>query len=97
MAKTIEKFLITETFSLLLWLSEHQSTTRYGPVVKFSQEELSKELQCSPTSVNKRMKELYELGCIEKPQKRGNYRITKSGKEVITEMKKIETILTANQ
>ena len=65
-------------YALLAWLSEHQTETRDGPVVMFSQNDLVKEHQCSPVTMNKWMKALCKSGCLEPHKKRGNYRVTKA-------------------
>lgn len=97
MANKATNVFLTEESSLLLWLSEHQIEMSNGEIIKFSQEELSQELHCSPASINKRMKKLYESGCLTKCNKKGNYQITNIGTKIISEIKKIETMLSDNR
>ena len=83
-------------YALLAWLSVHQTETRYGPVVMFSQNDLVKEHQCSPATINKWMKALCKSGCLEPHKKRGNYRVTEAGNAVIDRMREIELIIGGN-
>lgn len=83
----------TNEYALLAWLSEHQTETRDGLVVMFSQNDLVKEHQCSPVTMNKWMKALCNSGCLEPHEKRGNYRVTEAGKEVIARMHEIDKIV----
>ena len=62
----------------------------------FSQNDLVKELQCSPVTMNKLMKALCQSGCLEKYKKRGNYRVTDTGKAVIARMNEIELLIGGN-
>ena len=83
----------SEEYLLLLWLSEHTTKTKDDWVIKFSQTEIAQELSCSPTTVNKRMQLLQKAKCIKPHGKRGNYIITKTGSQVIEQMKIIERLL----
>lgn len=96
MSNSISDIFKTDEYKLLFWLSEHQSKTRDGPVIKFSQAELAAELQHSPASVNKWMQALCKAGCIQ-IKKGGSYLMTSKGKKTIDTMKKIETILADGQ
>ena len=83
-------------YALLAWLWEHQTETCDGPVVKFSQNDLVKEHQCSPVTMNKWMKALCKSGCLETYTKRGNYRVTEAGQAVIARMHEIDQIIGGN-
>lgn len=96
MSNSISDIFKTDEYKLLFWLSEHQSKTRDGPVIKFSQAELAAELQHSPASVNKWMQALCKAGCIAS-KKKGNYCMTDKGQKVVAAVKKIETILADGQ
>ena len=80
-------------YALLAWLSEHQIETCDGLVVKFSQNDLVREHQCSPVTMNKWMKALCKSGCLEPYKKRGNYRVTEAGQAVIAKMHEIDQII----
>lgn len=84
-------------YALLAWLWEHQTETRDGPIVKFSQNDLVREHQCSPVTMNKWMKALCKSGCVKPHTKRGNYCVTKTGQKVIAKMHEIEKILGGNE
>ena len=84
-------------YALLAWLSEHQTETRDGPVVMFSQNDLVKEHQCSPVTMNKWMKALCKSGCLEPHTKRGNYRVTETGQAVIARMHEIDQLIGGNR
>lgn len=76
---------------LLLWLSENMTKSRYKTSNRFSQAEIAQELDCSPTTINKRMRVLQDAACIKLDGKKG-YTITDKGKNVIRIMKKIENL-----
>ena len=76
---------------LLIWLSEHMTKSRYKTSNRFSQVEIAQELDCSPTTINKRMRVLQDAACIQLDGKKG-YTITDKGKNVIKIMKKIENL-----
>ena len=84
-------------YALLEWLSEHQTETCDGPVVMFSQNDLVKEHQCSPVTMNKWMKALCKSGCLESYKKRGNYRVTETGHAIVKKMREIDQILGGNR
>lgn len=96
MVNSVSDIFKTEESMLLLWLSEHQSNTRDGPVIKYSQNELAGEFQRSPTTVNKWMQTLRKAGCIQS-KKKGVYLLTNTGQKIIAELKRIETILANGQ
>lgn len=85
--------LVSEEYLLLRWLSQHTTQTRSVSVVKFSQNELAQEFDCSPTTINKRMQLLKKINCIEQYRKKGNYIITDVGRKVIAKMDEIESII----
>lgn len=85
--------LVSEEYLLLRWLSQHTTQTRSVSVVKFSQNELAQEFDCSPTTINKRMQLLKKINCIEQYRKKGNYIITDVGRKVISKMDEIESII----
>ena len=85
--------LVSEEYILLRWLSLHTTQTTNATVIKFSQNELAQEFDCSPTTINKRMQLLKKCNCIKPYKKRGNYLITETGQQVIAKMKEIESII----
>lgn len=85
--------LVSEEYLLLRWLSQHTTQTCSVSVVKFSQNELAQEFDCSPTTINKRMQLLKKINCIEQYRKKGNYIITDAGQKVIAKMDEIESII----
>ena len=88
------KVFASEEYLLLRWLSQHQTQTNTISVVKFSQAELSKECNCSPTTINKRMQLLQKCNCIKPYRKKGNYLITETGQQIIAKMDEIEKLIT---
>lgn len=94
--KSINVFASKE-YHLLYWMEQHQIDTSAGALVKFSQVELAQEYGCSPATVNKWLQELRRAKCIESGKKRGNYRITDTGRKVIAQMQKIESIIGGNR
>ena len=76
---------------MLLWLSENMTKSRYKTSNRFSQAEIAQELDCSPTTINKRIRVLQDAACIKLDGKKG-YTITDKGKNVIKIMKKIENL-----
>ena len=93
MDNNLIKVFASEEYLLLRWLSRHQTQTNTIPVVKFSQTELAKECNCSPTTINKRMQLLQKCNCIKPYRKKGNYLITETGQQVIAKMDEIESII----
>ena len=81
----------SEECLLLLWLSENMTKSRYKTSNRFSQIEIAQELDCSPTTINKRIRMLQNANCIELDGKKG-YTITDKGKNVIRLMRKIESL-----
>ena len=96
MARNSNNIFASEEYLLLCWLSNHQMETNSSPIIQFSQNDLAKELKCSPTTVNKRMKALQKAKCVEPYNKRGNYRITEIGCHVISMMNEISSITGGN-
>ena len=90
------KVFASEECLLLLWLSENMTKSRYKTSNRFSQIEIAQELDCSPTTINKRIRVLQESKCIELDGKKG-YTITDKGKNVVKLMKKIESLDGGNQ
>ena len=90
------KVFASEECLLLLWLSENMTKSRYKTSNRFSQIEIAQELDCSPTTINKRIRVLQDSKCIELDGKKG-YTITDKGKSVIKLMKKIESLDGGNQ
>lgn len=82
----------SKEYALLLWLSEHQINIRNKRVIRYSQNEIADEIQCSPVTVNKWIKALCTSGCLVQTKK-GNYYITPNGNEVIAAMTKIDLIV----
>ena len=86
------KVFASEESILLLWLSEHITKTKTKSVIKCSQNEIAEEFNCSPTTINKRIKALKRAQCIKSNGKKG-YTITVYGEKIIKEIKDIETIV----
>ena len=76
---------------LLLWLYDNLTPSRFKISNRFSQVDIAKEFECSPTTVNKRIRVLQNANCIELDGKKG-YIITEKGKNVIKIMKRIESL-----
>ena len=85
------KVFASQECLLLLWLSENMTKSRYKTSNRFSQAEIAQELDCSPTTINKRIRVLQDAACIKLDGKKG-YTITDKGKNVIKIMKKIENL-----
>lgn len=81
----------SEECLLLLWLSDNLTPSRYKISNRFSQVDIAKEFDCSPTTVNKRIRVLQDANCIKLDGKKG-YIITEKGKNVIKLMKRIESL-----
>ena len=81
----------SEECLLLFWLSENLTKSKRKTSVRFSQTEIAEELNCSPTTINKRMRLLQNCKCIKLDGKKG-YEITNKGKSVLKIMKKLETV-----
>ena len=89
MTKKQINIFASEEYFLLFWLSKNMTKSRYKISNRFSQIEIAKELDCSPTTINKRIRALQDSKCIELDGKKG-YKITDKGKNVVKYMKKIE-------
>ena len=85
------KVFASEECLLLLWLSENMTKSRYKISNRFSQVDIAKEFDCSPTTINKRIRVLQDVDCIKLDGKKG-YMITDKGKNVVKLMKKIENL-----
>jgi len=85
------KIFASAEYFLLFWLSENMTKSRKKVSVRFSQIEIAEELNCSPTTINKRMRLLQDANCIELDGKKG-YTITNKGKDVIKIMRKLENL-----
>ena len=85
------KVFASQECLLLLWLSENMTKSRYKTSNRFSQAEIAQELDCSPTTINKRIRVLQDAACIKLDGKKG-YTITDKGKNGIKIMKKIENL-----
>ena len=81
----------SEEYLLLFWLSENLTKSKRKTSVRFSQIEIAEELNCSPTTINKRIRILQNCGCIKLDGKKG-YEITNKGKSVLKIMKKLESV-----
>ena len=91
MVKNSIKIFASAEYFLLFWLSENMTKSRKKVSVRFSQIEIAEELNCSPTTINKRMRLLQDANCIELDGKKG-YTITNKGKDVIKIMRKLENL-----
>lgn len=85
------KVFASEEYLLLFWLSENLTKSKRKTSIRFSQTEIAEELNCSPTTINKRMRLLQNCKCIKLDGKKG-YEITNKGKSVLKIMKKLETL-----
>jgi len=81
----------SEEYLLLFWLSENLTKSKRKTSVRFSQIEIAEELNCSPTTINKRIRLLQNCGCIKLDGKKG-YEITNKGMSVLKIMKKLESV-----
>lgn len=91
MTNNLIKVFASEEYLLLFWLSENLTKSKRKTSVRFSQTEIAEELNCSPTTINKRMRLLQNCKCIKLDGKKG-YEITNKGKSVLKIMKKLETV-----
>ncbi|MBE7036155.1 MAG: HTH domain-containing protein [Ruminococcaceae bacterium] len=91
MTNDLIKVFASEEYLLLFWLSENLTESKRKTSVRFSQSEIAEELNCSPTTINKRMRLLQNCKCIRLDGKKG-YEITNKGKSVLKIMKKLETV-----
>ena len=85
------KVFASEECLLLLWLFDNLTPSRYKISNRFSRVDIAKEFDCSPTTVNKRIRVLQNANCIELDGKKG-YIITEKGKNIVRLMKKIESL-----
>ena len=88
---SIFPFALKEYY-LLHWMAQHETDTSAGLMVKFSQADLAIECKSSPATVNKWLAALRKAKCVE-IVKRGNYRITNTGHDVIAKMQEIEKLV----
>ena len=65
------KVFASEEYLLLFWLSENLTKSKRKTSVRFSQTEIAEELNCSPTTINKRMRLLQNCKCIKLDGKKG--------------------------
>lgn len=91
MTNNLIKVFASEEYLLLFWLSENLTKSKRKTSVRFSQTEIAEELNCSPTTINKRMRLLQNCKCIKLDGKKG-YEITNKGKSVLKILKKLETV-----
>ena len=91
MAENSINIFASEECLLLLWLYDNLTPSRYKISNRFSQVDIAKEFDCSPTTVNKRIRVLQDAHCIKLDGKKG-YIITEKGKNVIKLMKRIESL-----
>lgn len=91
MVENLIKVFASEECLLLLWLSDNMTKSRYKTSNRFSQIEIAQELDCSPTTINKRIRMLQNAKCIQLDGKKG-YTITDKGRSVIRLMRKIESL-----
>ncbi len=82
----------SEEYILLAWLSKNLTCSKKKATNRFSQIEIADELDCSPTTINKRMRMLQQAKCVELDGKKG-YIITDKGKKIIKKMNEIEDII----
>ena len=92
MFKNESNIFVSEEYLLLSWLFKHSTTSSKKVTNRFSQIEIADELQCSPTTINKRMRLLQQSKCVKLDGKKG-YLITDKGKKIIKQMTEIEKII----
>lgn len=80
----------SKEYHFLSWLKSQERETSRGAAVNFSQEEIAAEYGSSPATINKWLRELQSVGCVEQ-QKKGSYHITETGNAVIHKMKKLNS------
>ena len=91
MTNNLINVFASEEYLLLFWLSKNLTKSKQKTSVRFSQAEIAEELNCSPTTINKRMRLLQKCKCIKLDGKKG-YEITNKGKSVLKIMKKLKTV-----
>lgn len=91
MTNNLINVFASEEYLLLFWLSENLTKSKRKTSVRFSQYEIAEELNCSPTTINKRMRLLQNCECIKLDGRKG-YMITDKGNRVIKIMKKLESV-----
>ena len=82
----------SKEYHFLNWLKSQEQTTSHGTTINFSQEEIAAEYGIIPATVNKWLKALQSVGCVEQ-KKKGSYRVTETGNIVIAQMGKIEKLI----
>lgn len=95
MVESSIKIFASEECLLLLWLSKHVTKTKSKSVIKYSQNEIAEELNCSPTTINKRIQALKRTRCIKSNGKKG-YIITSVGENIVQKIRDINDILGGN-
>ena len=65
MTNNLINVFASEEYLLLFWLSENLTKSKRKMSVRFSQTEIAEELNCSPTTINKRMRLLQKCKCIK--------------------------------
>lgn len=91
MTNNLINVFASEEYLLLFWISENLTKSKRKTSVRFSQIEIAEELNCSPTTINKRIRLLQNCKCIKLDGKKG-YMLTDKGKSVLKIMKKLETV-----
>lgn len=84
--------LTSDTFQLLCLLQTLQAETLEGLRVRESQEEIAELFQVSKGKLNPLMQSLVASGCIEKYRARSGYVVTPLGAQVITHIRKLESL-----
>ena len=91
MTNNLINLFASKEYLLLFWLSENLTKSKRKASVRFSQSEIAEELNCSPTTINKRIRLLQNCKCIKPDGKKG-YEITNKGKSVLKIMKELESV-----
>ncbi|MFR9252071.1 MAG: helix-turn-helix domain-containing protein [Oscillospiraceae bacterium] len=60
----------SKEYHFLSWLKSQERETSRGAAVNFSQEEIAAEYGSSPATINKWLRELQSVGCVEQQKKR---------------------------
>mgnify|MGYP001351358630 FL=1 len=59
----------SKEYHFLSWLKSQERETSRGAAVNFSQEEIAAEYGSSPATINKWLRELQSVGCVEQQKK----------------------------
>jgi len=92
MSVNLLELFVSKEYRFLCWLKSKEQRTSHGTVINFSQEEIAVEYGSSPATINKWLRALQAVGCVEQ-RKKGSYCVTQTGNNIITQMQEIEQII----